>query len=197
MGDEAVLRAEDHAGAHDDRLGNRLAHAGLALGLAGRILRRRLRIGAHGRNLDEIADALLGAQLGHARGGGAMDGVEAGAQRLVADADQVDAGVGAAQRGLQVAVAADVAAYHLDLADIAVGLQVVGIDRVAHGDANAPSLARQSANHLLADKTGTAEDRDDLGHDRKSLKLRADSRAHMTASITQGLRNRNGEYQRS
>src|SRR5690606_41297317 len=57
------------------------------------LARRALRVGADGRDVDEVADALLGGDARDAVGALDMDGVEAVAPALPQHADAVDDGV--------------------------------------------------------------------------------------------------------
>ena len=93
-------------------------------------------------------------------GAGRLHRVEALAPALEQDADQVDHHVGAARRRLDRARVAQVSLHRVDLADPAERLQVAGEFRPPHRDADAVAALAERADHMAAEETRAAIDRD-------------------------------------
>jgi len=159
--EELVLRSEHDGGAQDHRVGKRLAHRRLALGLGAPVGGGALWIGADGGDLDETLDPLVRGDAGGARGAFRLQRPEALRSALGQHADAVDhrgrALHGAAQRRL----VADVGLHRLDLSDIAVGPDEMRLVRAAHGDPHAPAPARHRLRDVAAYEARAADDGDE------------------------------------
>ena len=94
-------------------------------------------------------------------GGAALHDVEPLPAAFVQDADEVDHRAGAADGGLDRIRHADVGLHGVNLPDSAQRLQVAGKIRPAHANAHAVSALRQLPDHVAADESRAAENRDE------------------------------------
>ena len=94
-----------------------------------------------------------------------MHDLETALAALVKDTDQIDGGIGTFQRGGDVVGPRRVTADGDDLADVALGLQIIGAVGAAHGHSHPPATTGQRTDHLTADEAGAAEDGDQAGGD--------------------------------
>ena len=111
--------------------------------------------------MDEVGDAGLGGGAGDGARAEDVQGLEILPVALIEHRDQVDHGLGALQRGGDGGRIAHIGLHRMDLADAAERLQVEGEIGAAGGDADAPAIAGERANHMAADKAGPAEHGDD------------------------------------
>ena len=116
--------------------GLRRQHQPLAFRLRPRIVRRRILVGADGRDMDEARADGLGRERHLLRALG-LDGIEALAAALEQDADQIDDDVGVAHRRRDRLRIAQIGLHRMDLADPAHRPQMAAQLRPAHRDADA------------------------------------------------------------
>ena len=111
--------------------------------------------------MDEIGNSGFARGLGDGAGAFGLHGVEGLLAPGRENADEIDRGFGAAQRGGERIGIADIGLNGVDLADAAERLQMEGEVGTPRRDADAPAVARQRANQMAAEEAGAAEDGDD------------------------------------
>src|SRR5208283_3401818 len=135
---------------------------GLAGGLAAGVGGSRSRICADRRNMDEIIDARCLDRFGDGARALALDRVESLLAALGQNADEIDGGRGALQRGGQRLRIAQIGLDREDLSRLAERLQEKGEVGPAAGDPDAPAVLRQPINHMAPDEPRASENRDQL-----------------------------------
>ena len=149
--EEIVLGAEHDRRPHDRGLGQRGKNPLLAFRLRLRIVRRRVRVGADRRDVNELRAGGLGGER-HRLGALGLHRVETLPAALEQDADQVDDDVGVAHRRRNRLRVAQIGLHRVDLPDPAHRPQKAGELRPAHRDADAVLPLRQRPHHVAAEE---------------------------------------------
>ncbi len=123
-------------------------------------MRGRLGVGADSRDVDERR-AGGACRARHGFGARGHHRIEALAAVLEQDADQIDDDIGVVHRRRDRIRITQIGLHGVDLADAAHRLQMEGEIGAAHRDADAVAAVGERAHHVAAEKTRTAEYRNE------------------------------------
>ncbi len=149
-----------HRRTEDDRIGERRPHRQLALAALADVERRRRRIGADSRDLDEALDAGPLRLTCHSLGGLDVHGVKRVPPALDIKADRIDRAGSAGERIGDGLLVVDIGLDRLQQRIIGTE-QFAAALRMPGGNPNRNPVLAQAANHAAAEKAGAAENGDD------------------------------------